>query len=177
MSAPVRLAIPLLALLFGCSEGPRPGSAQVSSAAAGATTSSEPKATVVPGVSNVSALMLTSGQAAAGVTTQAPDDHGDDAVAATLTLAPGDSASGVLERTGDRDWFVLDLPAGQPCEIGFSCFGMARVVLVAADGVTELEVAPPGTSSLSHTSASGGKAFLRVETDSGRDLYYDIDVR
>ncbi|RMG13797.1 MAG: hypothetical protein D6731_11460 [Planctomycetota bacterium] len=133
-------------------------------------TSALDKATVAPGQA---VAALGPGQVApAARADDVPDDPSNARV-----LNAGTTFSGVLDEPSDVDWFAVDLQAGQRISVGFSCYGNARLTVLAPDGTTALHRARPGPARQALAATQSGRFLLRVEAEAGRGLFYDLELR
>lgn len=110
-----------------------------------------------------SASAATAGATAAG----GPDDHADGPTGATPLVAGGGPARGRVDRSGDRDWFRLELHAGEELGLRTVTAGDTVLGLWAPDGRTLLarnDDDPAGGrhSRIQHRVAASGVHLIEV---------------
>ena len=108
------------------------------------------------------------------------DDHGQDAASASA-LRLGAAQSGVIEVSGDRDWFALDLQAGKTYELETTTQGDTVLRLLDASGqeLARNDDAPGGGrhSFLSHRALRDGRCYAEVSAYGGATLRYALALR
>ena len=97
-------------------------------------------------------------------------------------LALNGSASGTLESSGDRDWFALDMTAGQTYGVALKyaqgitlspSFNQVTIRIVDAEGHTLASATPNALSNepaLSYTAAVSGKYYVEIGGSTGTYL-------
>jgi len=115
-----------------------------------------------------------SAPASAVLTLLAPDDHGNDAAAAT-PVAVGSTTAGTIETGGDRDWFAFNAVAGRSYVLRTTLDTLPDSVLsvYGRDGATLLAWDDDGgggyASRVTWTAPASGTYFLEVRAYSGAE--------
>ncbi len=113
-----------------------------------------------------------SAAASAVLTLVAPDDHGNDAAAAT-PVAVGSTTAGTIDSGGDRDWFAFNAAAGRSYVLRTTLDTLPDSVLslYASDGATLLAWDDDGgggyASRVAWTAPASGTYFVEVRAYGG----------